>query len=94
MLDLNGENLILSNNVSITVSVASLGEIAAQYSLFTNVGEESTETEDITITFTDGKETKTVTASYNNGSLTIPEPTTAALSLLALAGLAARRRRK
>ena len=30
----------------------------------------------------------------NDGSLTVPEPTTATLSLLALAGLAARRRRK
>lgn len=94
VLDLNGENLILSDNVSITVSVASLDEIATHYSLFKNVGAESTEMEDIAITFTDGEATKTVMASYNNGSLTIPEPTTATLSLLALAGLAVRRRRR
>ena len=41
-------------------------------------------------------ESYTYTLSYTNGSvsLSIPEPTTATLSLLALAGLAARRRRK
>ena len=34
------------------------------------------------------------TVAVNSGTITIPEPTTATLSLLALAGLAARRRRK
>ena len=35
-----------------------------------------------------------ITSALNPGTITIPEPTTATLSLLALAGLAARRRRK
>jgi hypothetical protein len=43
----------------------------------------------------DGNTNVVLTATLtNNGSVTIPEPTTATLSLLALAGLAARRRRK
>ena len=52
------------------------------------------------ITFTDGEQSvdKTVTGSATGGTVTvtgsIPEPTTATLSLLALAALAARRRRK
>ena len=52
------------------------------------------------ITFTDGEQSvdKTVTGSATGGAVTvtgsIPEPTTATLSLLALAALAARRRRK
>jgi hypothetical protein len=36
----------------------------------------------------------TITSALNPGTITVPEPTTATLSLLALAGLAARRRRK
>ena len=52
------------------------------------------------ITFTDGEQSvdKTVTGSATGGAVTvtgsIPEPTTATLSLLALAALASRRRRK
>ena len=43
----------------------------------------------------DGNTNVVLTATLtNNGSVTIPEPTTATLSLLALVGLAARRRRK
>ncbi|MBE6418011.1 MAG: PEP-CTERM sorting domain-containing protein [Akkermansiaceae bacterium] len=51
------------------------------------------------ILFTDGTTTKTGTIEVNGGAIkvtnsqTIPEPATATLSLLALAGLAARRRR-
>ncbi len=47
----------------------------------------------VTVLLADGT-TKEMTLSLHNGSVSIPEPTTATLSLLALAGLAARRRRK
>ena len=52
------------------------------------------------ITFTDGELIKTGTITAEGGSITVtesyvvPEPCTATLSLLALAALAARRRRK
>ncbi len=52
-----------------------------------------------TISFTDGEQKKTGTIKAEGGSITVtdsyvvPEPTTAVLSLLALCGLAARRRR-
>lgn len=52
------------------------------------------------VSFTDGEQTKTGTITTEGGSITVtnsyvvPEPTTATLSLLALAALAARRRRK
>lgn len=52
------------------------------------------------VSFTDGEQTKTGTITAEGGSITVtdsyvvPEPTTATLSLLALAALAARRRRK
>ncbi len=97
VLDLGGESLILGENATITFSVDSINELAGNYTLFTNVDENSTGLEDLTVKFVDAKgEEKEVAASYSNGdvTLTVPEPTTATLSLLALAGLAARRRRK
>lgn len=97
ILDLGGESLILGENATITLSVESVSNLAGDYTLFANVAESSTGLDDLTVKFVDASgEVKEVEASYSNGDVTvsIPEPTTATLSLLALAGLAARRRRR
>ncbi|MBQ8517146.1 MAG: PEP-CTERM sorting domain-containing protein [Akkermansia sp.] len=96
-LDLGGNDLILGDNVIITLSVATLEDITGSYTLFKNLGSNSTDTKNLMIELTDGTASKSVQASYINGTFSVaavPEPTTATLSLLALAGLAARRRRK
>ena len=78
------------------MSVASLENLEG-ITLFETTGN-TTGLEDLTVTCVDKDgETKEMAVAYNNGAVvttTIPEPTTATLSLLALAGLAARRRRK
>ena len=96
-LDLGGESLVLSDNVTITIKASSLDAIVSQdYVLFTNV--EDIEGADLTINIDAGDAgTSTVKlAMAQNGSVVVvvPEPATATLSLLALCGLAARRRRK
>ncbi len=95
-IDLGEENLILGDNVAITLNVDSLDNIEG-ITLFKNAGN-VTGLDALTVTFVDatGAE-KEAAVSFSNGSVvtgSIPEPTTATLSLLALAGLAARRRRK
>ena len=98
-IDLGGEELILGDNVAITLSVDSLDDMDIEgITLFENTGA-VTGLEELTVTFEDATGSKkTASVSYNNGSLVtsaaVPEPTTATLSLLALAGLAARRRRR
>ena len=97
ILDLGGESLILGENASIILKVDSVNNLAGNYELFANVDESSTGLENLTVKFVDDAgDEKEVEASYSNGGVmvSIPEPTTATLSLLALAGLAARRRRK
>ena len=97
VLDLGGESLILGENASIILKVDSVNNLAGDYELFANVDESSTGLENLTVKFVDDAgDEKEVEASYSNGGVmvSIPEPTTATLSLLALAGLAARRRRK
>lgn len=95
-IDLGEENLILGDNVAITLNVDSLDNIEG-ITLFKNAGNVSG-LDELTVTFMDASGTKKEAAvSFSNGSVvtgTIPEPTTATLSLLALVGLAARRRRK
>ncbi len=95
-IDLGEENLILGDNVAITLNVNSLDNIEG-VTLFKNSGNVSG-LDKLSVTFRDatGAEKKAA-VSFSNGSVvtgTVPEPTTATLSLLALAGLAARRRRK
>ncbi|MBR4311108.1 MAG: PEP-CTERM sorting domain-containing protein [Akkermansia sp.] len=96
IIDLGESDLVLSENVNIVLSVASLDNLEG-ITLFETTGN-TTGLEDLTVTFVDKDgETKEMAVAYNNGAVvttTIPEPTTATLSLLALAGLAARRRRK
>ena len=96
IIDLGESDLVLSENVNIVLSVASLENLEG-ITLFETTGN-TTGLEDLTVTCVDKDgETKEMAVAYNNGAVvttTIPEPTTATLSLLALAGLAARRRRK
>ena len=96
VIDLGNEDLILGDNVAITLNVDSLDNIEG-ITLFKNAGN-VTGLDELTVTFMDatGAE-KEAAVSFSNGSVvtgSIPEPTTATLSLLALAGLAARRRRR
>lgn len=95
-IDLGGEDLILGNNVAITMNVDSLDNIEG-ISLFKTTGNVAG-LDKLSVTLVDSTgATKETAVSYSNGSVVtapIPEPTTATLSLLALAGLAARRRRK
>ena len=95
LLDLGGNDLVIGDDVSITLNVKNMEEVADEYVLFTNLGETSgLDSVEIELVSLEDNQTKTVRASYSNGAVVlIPEPTTATLSLLALAGLAARRRR-
>lgn len=95
VISLGGEAINLSDNVAVTINVDSVN--SGHYVLFEDVALDSVGLDNLAITVVDttGAQ-KEVVASYSNGSVTvtIPEPTTATLSLLALCGLAARRRRK
>ena len=96
-IDLAGNALALGEYVVITLTVDSLSNLGDTYTLFTNVAETSTGLEDRTVVFTDGTNTKSYTATFSGNEVKveiIPEPATASLSLLALAALAARRRRR
>lgn len=101
LLDMQGHNVILGNNVTINAKNLTVNNDNT-VTLFSNIKEltlAGNAAEDGTITLNiNGVEQE---ATYNalNGSITItadaiPEPTTATLSLLALAALAARRRRR
>ena len=96
VINLGNEDLILSDNVAITMNVASLDNIEG-VELFKTTGNVAG-LDKLSVTLVDSTgATMETSASYSNGSVVtalIPEPTTATLSLLALAGLAARRRRK
>ena len=89
-----GVDLIISLNADEFVSLED-----SVFELF-SVEEGGVDLSSVNFTFTDGVQYKSGTVSSNGGSITItnsytvPEPTTATLSLLALAGLAMRRRRK
>lgn len=92
-IDMQGNTVTISNLASIIVNDAD-----GKFTLFTNVNEESISALNGT-TFTyisNGVEkTGTLTTGADGKSLAVvPEPTTATLSLLALAALAARRRRR
>ena len=91
-IDLNGKALTMGSNVQVSYTGnAAEGE---EVVLFRNVG--STDATEFELTLNG----KTTTATLSDGNVvveytaSVPEPTTATLSLLALAALAARRRRK
>lgn len=90
ILDLGGKALTIADGA--IINVLGLDEEAGIQTLFTNVGQLTME-EGASVTF-NGTATQ---LSYNGNSVVVgavPEPTAATLSLLALAGLAGRRRRK
>lgn len=97
VVDLGESDLILGDNVAITLNVASLEDISG-VTLFKTTGNVDG-LDELTVTFVDaatGAEKKAA-VSFSNGAVVtaaVPEPTTVTLSLLALCGLAARRRRK
>ena len=97
VIDLRGEALTLTENVNIVMSVASLDN-AEGLTVFAEAGNvEGLDKLSVTLVDETGTEKKMAVSYNSDGSVvtsTIPEPTTATLSLLALAALAARRRRK
>lgn len=99
VIDLGGQDLVLSDNVAVTVNVSSLDDALTQnYVLFTNMGKVAGSPLEVIFQTYDGTESQKASLTYHaDGSVTVaavPEPATATLSLLALAGLCARRRRK
>ncbi|MBQ4635718.1 MAG: hypothetical protein IJB64_04705 [Akkermansia sp.] len=94
-IDLGEESLILGDKVMITLNVDTLDNTEGVV-LFKNMGNVDG-LDELTVKFVDANgATKEAAVAYSNGSVVtaaIPEPTTATLSLLALAGLAVRRRR-
>ncbi len=75
----------------VTIDVSSWASITELNDIFSGVTSFSGASP-VTVIFSDA--TKSMTLSAVDGVVTVPEPATATLSLLALAGLAARRRRK
>ncbi len=108
-VDMNGHNLLLSAQTPITISLsevdgsilffANVGTLSVlTIEGITEVITPGTDlTQYFTITSTDDADLSGYSLVYANNALSmsiVPEPTTATLSLLALAALAARRRRK
>ena len=85
---LDGAQIMLTVDGSVTDSTQ-FGELT----LFNNYGEDSDITDD-TLVVIKGSDGTTSIRTVGNINSVVPEPTTATLSLLALAALAARRRRK
>lgn len=97
-IDLGGNALSIGDDAVIRLLFDSENGFDRACTLFTNIGEGSEGLENLTIIVSgyDGSNETTIQASIKDGkiSATVPEPATATLSLLALAALAARRRRK
>ena len=89
VLDLQGNDLVVNSNISITLVLDGYYQLSDKYTLFTNASEAAEFK--INIQDIEGNELGTATGM---AVTSVPEPTTATLSLLALAALAARRRRK
>lgn len=102
-LDMQGNDVTIGNGVVMHIIMDSLDNLeGSTIALFLNAGNADAITLDnVNFIFTDDEEWKSGDITYNNdGTITvsntkvIPEPTTATLSLLALAALVARRRRR
>ncbi len=98
------KSLSIGNDVDIIITLSNDEFLAlddSEFNVFSVVDGEI-DFSNVNFTFTDGEQYKSGTVSSTGGSIcvtgsqliVIPEPTTATLSLLALCGLAARRRRK
>ena len=98
---LNVKDLTIGNGVEIIITLSNDAFMALDNTTFDifSVQEGDVDLTGATISFTDGEQKKTGTIKAEGGKITVtdsyvvPEPTTAVLSLLALCGLAARRRR-
>ena len=89
--------LTIGDNVVFNVNVNSFDDLNNVLTIFSNEDKEHIDiTQTITVTDKNNNIMEVTYTDNGDGSVTlsIPEPTTATLSLLALAGLAARRRRK
>ena len=96
-IDLGEHDVIFDGgSIALTLADADIANVV----LFTGAKTDTYSGYEVTLLDAEGNSTGTAVMQYNaNGDVTlgtasVPEPTTATLSLLALAGLAARRRRK
>lgn len=104
VIDLKGNDFTYGEGNSITIIMSNImladadGEYVLQGLTFENAGSVTGLTEDVEVTLVSGADdtegTKVTLKASDIKVNSIPEPTTATLSLLALAALAARRRRK
>ncbi len=89
-IDLGNNTLTIADGATINVLLAD-GQDADNLTLFVNAKADSVTSVNVNIVDEEGNVIGTATTAVQ---ITIPEPTTATLSLLALAALAARRRRR
>ena len=89
VIDLGNNAITIGDGTTINVLLAD-GQDADNLTLFVNAKADSATSVNVNIVDADGNVLSTASATISS----VPEPTTATLSLLALAGLAARRRRK
>jgi MYXO-CTERM domain-containing protein len=92
IIDLKGNNLTLGEGIIITVHLGE-NQSADNLTLFANVGD-VVEGVDLSIEICDANNNYIKNVQLSDVITVVPEPATATLSLLALCGLAARRRRK
>lgn len=95
-LDMNGNSITLGN-IQLVFNVDGTVDNSTEFSttsFFKNYNVDSSDITDSTSVLVKGSDGSTTVRSVNDLNVVVPEPATATLSLLALAALAARRRRK